>query len=91
MKVSICLFLLRIVESRIVVRLMYAIIVCVSLFTAVSVFLFLGVCRPLRSYWELGVNGACLSKLQVESVVIAQGGKLPILNYSLDSGPLGLT
>ena len=75
MKISICLFLLRIVESRKVVRAMYAIIAFVTLFTLVSVFLFLGICRPLKSYWVVGVDGVCFSKHQVESIVVAQGGK----------------
>lgn len=73
MKISICLFLLRIVDTKHVVRGMYALISCITLFTAVSVFLFLGVCRPLRAYWDVGVNGVCLSDHQIESVVIAQG------------------
>ena len=75
MKVSICLFLLRIVNTKYVVRGMYALISFVTLFTAVFVFLFLGVCRPLKAYWDVGVDGVCLSNHQVESIVIAQGGK----------------
>ncbi|CAD6579520.1 MAG: hypothetical protein ASARMPREDX12_009274 [Alectoria sarmentosa] len=73
MKISICLFLLRIVDTKHVVRGMYALITCITLFTAVSIFLFLGVCRPLRAYWDVGINGVCLSNHQVESVVLAQG------------------
>ncbi|KAF6228506.1 hypothetical protein HO133_008236 [Letharia lupina] len=73
MKISICLFLLRIVDTKQVVRGMHVVISCITLFTAVSIFLFLGVCRPLRAYWDVGVNGACLSNHQVESVVLAQG------------------
>ena len=75
MKISICLFLLRIVDTKPVVRGMYAMITCIVLFTAVSVFLFLGVCRPLRAYWDVGVNGVCLSDHQVESVTLVQGSK----------------
>ena len=75
MKISICLFLLRIVDTRNVVRGMYALISCITLFTAVFVFLFLGVCRPLRAYWDVGVDGVCLSNHQVESIVLAQGSK----------------
>lgn len=75
MKISICLFLLRIVDTKQVVRGMYALITCITLFTAVSIFLFLGICRPLRAYWDVGVNGVCLSNHQVESVVLAQGSK----------------
>lgn len=75
MKISICLFLLRIVDRKQVVRGMYALISCITLFTAVCAFLFLGVCRPLRAYWDVGVDGVCLSNHQVESVVVAQGSK----------------
>ena len=82
MKVSICLFLLRILDTKHVVRGMYALISCITLFTAVSVFLFLGVCRPLRAYWDVGVNGVCLSNHQVESVVLAQGSKSSLMQYS---------
>ena len=75
MKISICLFLLRIGYTRQVARAMYALIAYITIFTAVSVFLFLGVCRPLRAYWDVGVDGVCLSKHQVESIVLAQGSR----------------
>ena len=75
MKISICLFLLRIGYTKQVARAMYALIIYITLFTAVSVFLFLGVCRPLKAYWDVGVDGVCLSKHQVESVVLAQGSR----------------
>ena len=79
MKISICLFLLRIGYTSQVARAMYALITYITLFTAVSVFLFLGVCRPLRAYWDVGVDGVCLSKHQVKSIVLAQGSRfLPL-------------
>ena len=74
-KISICLFLLRIVDSRKVRIALYSLIGGLVLFTSVSVCLFLGVCRPSRAYWDVGVNGICLSNHQVESVVLAQGSK----------------
>lgn len=46
------------------------------LFSSIFVFLFIGICRPLKAYWDIGVNGRCLSNPQVESIVIAQGGML---------------
>ena len=88
MKISICLFLLRIVDTKHVVRGMYTLISCITLFTAVSVLLFLGVCRPLRAYWDVGVNGVCLSNHQVESVVLAQGSKSTFKQYSSQSNIL---
>ena len=78
MKISICLFLLRIVDTKQVARGMYVLASCIALFTAVCVFLFLAVCRPLRAYWDVGVDGVCLSKHQVESIVLAQGSKLTL-------------
>ena len=77
-KISICLFLLRIVNSRKVARLIHGLIGFMVLFTAVCVFLFLGICRPLKAYWDLGVQGTCLSDCQIESVIIAHGGRLPL-------------
>lgn len=74
-KISICLFLLRIVESRNVKRGMYALIGFTSLFTAICVFVLLGICRPLKAYWVVGVDGQCLSNQQFEAVIIAQGSK----------------
>lgn len=75
-KISICLFLLRIVESKKLVMGLRALIGVTALFTAVCVFLFIGVCRPLKAYWDVGVSGQCLSNPQIEAVVLAQGGKL---------------
>lgn len=75
MKISICLFLLRIVDTKKVVRGMYALMSGIISFTAVCVFLFIGVCRPLRAYWDVGVDGVCLSNHQVESIVLAQGSR----------------
>ena len=83
-KISICLFLLRIVESRVIVRGMYALIGFTALFSSVCFFIFVGVCRPLRAYWDVDVEGHCLSKRQVEATVIAQGGEssFPLSSYN---------
>ena len=52
----------------------YTLIGILVAFTMICVFLFLGICRPLQSYWEVGVDGVCLGKGQVERIIIAQGG-----------------
>ena len=75
-KTSICLFLLRIVDFRRIRIAIYALIGCLITFTIVCVCLFLGVCRPLKAYWDVGINGVCLSNHQLESVVLAQGSKI---------------
>ena len=75
-KISICLFLLRIVDSRRIRIPIYVLIGCLITFTTVCVCLFLGVCRPLNAYWDVGVDGVCLSDHQLESVVLAQGSRI---------------
>ena len=79
-KISICLFLLRIIESRRMIKGMYVLIGFTALFSAVSFFIFIGVCRPLRAYWDVGVDGHCLSNTQIEATIIAQGSKSNALN-----------
>lgn len=74
-KISICLFLLRIIIDQWLRRPIYALITLLVIFHMICVFLFLGICRPLRSYWEVGVDGVCLGVGQVEGIIIAQGGK----------------
>ena len=75
MKISICLFLLRLVDGKRYVYALYGLMAFMVLFTSVCVFLFIGVCRPLKAYWDINVPGShCLTDLQVENVVIAQGG-----------------
>ncbi|MCJ1341822.1 hypothetical protein MMC09_007119 [Bachmanniomyces sp. S44760] len=72
-KTAICLFLLRIVEVGKVRTCIKATMYFVVLFSAMSVFLFIGACRPLRAYWDVGVDGVCLSDVQIKNVVLAQG------------------
>lgn len=73
-KISICLFLLRIVDSRKVRIAMYSLIGCLVLFTTIFVCLFLAICRPLKAYWNTGMDAVCLSDKQFENIIIAQGG-----------------
>ncbi|KAL8920037.1 MAG: hypothetical protein Q9208_006492 [Pyrenodesmia sp. 3 TL-2023] len=73
-KISICLFLLRIVDGRKVRMAMHTLIGCLVLFTTVFTCLFLGICRPLKAYWNIGVESVCLSDKVVENILIAQGG-----------------
>lgn len=87
-KISICLFLLRILETKRVKFFMYGMIAFLVLFTAVCVAMFLGVCRPLRAYWDVDVDGVCLSENQIKKLIIAQGGRestskfIPCVNAS---------
>ena len=72
-KISICLFLLRIVDGRNIRIGMYLLIGCLILFTTVFTCLFLGICRPLKAYWNVGMESVCLSDKMVENIVMAQG------------------
>lgn len=73
-KISICLFLKRIKNDRTNRLFVYTLIAANVLVTAVMCFLFLGMCRPLHAYWDVGVEGKCFSTHQVEAMVAAQGG-----------------
>lgn len=84
-KISICLFLLRIVDSRKVRIAMHILIGFIITFTAVFVFLFIGICRPLKAYWDVGVDGTCFSNHQITGIVIAQGGEKHNLSGTYDS------
>ena len=73
-KISICLFLLRIVDTKRVRIAMNVLIGCLVLFTATFAFFFLGICRPLKAHWNIEVDDVCLSDNVIENIVIAQGG-----------------
>ena len=72
-KISICLFLLRIVDGRKIRMGIYSLIGCLVLFTTIFTCLFLGICRPLKAHWNIGMEGVCLSDKMIENIVMAQG------------------
>lgn len=75
MKISICLFLLRIVDATSFKYALYALLAFLTAFTLAFVGLFLGMCSPLRAWWEVDVEGArCFSVYQFRNMVIVQGG-----------------
>ena len=82
-KISICLFLMRIVESKKFRIFLWSVIGSLVLFTAVCSIIFLAVCRPLRAYWDTDIQGVCLSETQVRNMVIAQGGRFSIFEGKL--------
>jgi len=82
-KISICLFLLRIVNSKTVTRAICALITAMVLFSMISVFLFLGVCRPLGAWWSVSVQGVCFSKRKVMNIVIAHGGRFSVATLGI--------
>ena len=72
-KISICLFLLRIVDARKLRMGIYSLIGCLVFFTTVFTCLFLGICRPLKAHWNVGMQGVCLTDKMIENIVMAQG------------------
>lgn len=75
MKISICLFLLRIVDGKYFRWFLYGMNIFLILFTSVCVFLFIGVCRPLKAFWNVRMKATCLSDLQLMNIAISQGGE----------------
>ncbi|KAL8713751.1 MAG: hypothetical protein Q9220_002277 [cf. Caloplaca sp. 1 TL-2023] len=87
-KISICLFLLRIKNDKSNRIFMYSLIAANVLVTAVLCFLFLGMCRPIRAYWDIGVDGKCFSLKQTEIMVAAQGAFSVLSDLILATTPL---
>ena len=76
-KISICMFLLRIKNTRANCWFMYTMIACNVIVTTVVVGLFIGICSPPNAYWIVGKDGRCMSNTRLMAVVISQGSKLP--------------
>ena len=74
-KISICMFLLRIKNSRLNHYSIYILIACNVIVTIVCVGMFLGICSPLDMYWIIGKSGSCLSAGRTMAIIIAHGSK----------------
>lgn len=74
-KISICMFLLRIKNTRWNVRFMHALI------AVVVVGLFVGICSPPAAYWTIGLNGRCFSNERVMAIVLSQGRESLLSDY----------
>ncbi|KAL8752794.1 MAG: hypothetical protein Q9184_005623 [Pyrenodesmia sp. 2 TL-2023] len=87
-KISICLFLLRIKNNQSNKIFVYTLIAANVVVTAVSCFLFLGLCRPIRAYWDIDIEGKCFSKQQIEAIVASQGSFSVLFDIILATTPL---
>lgn len=74
-KISICLFLLRIKDTRKNKIFLYTFIASNVLLTCIVVGLYAGICDPPSAYWVVGYEGRCFTPKQVMGIVIAQGCK----------------
>lgn len=80
-KISICIFLLRIKNTRWNVRFMHALIAANVVFTVVVVGLFVGICSPPAAYWTIGLDGRCFSNERVMAIVLSQGRESLLADY----------
>lgn len=71
-KISICLFLLRIMNTRKNCYCMYSLIACNVIVTIVIVACFIAICDPPNGYWIVG-KGECHNRTYEMSLVISQG------------------
>lgn len=76
MKISICFFLLRIVDHKGARYFMHGMIAVLATTTALFCFLFFAICRPLNAEWTMGKDGKCLGVYREMQIIIAQGGQL---------------
>ena len=72
-KISICMFLLRIKDTRANKWFMYSLIAANVVVTIVVTGMFAGLCTPPNAYWKINKPGHCLTKQREMAIVIAQG------------------
>lgn len=73
-KVSICLFLRRIPVTNVLTRPLDAAIVFLVVSNLIITILWIVQCRPLNVAWNSNLKGTCLSRGQLERIVLAQAG-----------------
>lgn len=74
-KISICMFLLRIKNTKQNKYYMYTLIALNVIITIASVGMFIGICIPPDAHWIVGKPGKCISPKRIMAIVIAQGSK----------------
>ena len=83
-KISICMFLLRIKQTKWNVRFMYSLIAANVIVTIVVTCLFIGICSPPDAYWIVGKSGKCMSNERIMAIVIAQGSEYDLVSSIAD-------
>ncbi|KAI4152250.1 MAG: hypothetical protein LQ340_003027 [Diploschistes diacapsis] len=72
-KVSICLFLLRIVINKSFVRSLQALIVVLVLSNVILTILWIAQCRPVElSWWAPETPDSCFTQTQLQQIILAQ-------------------
>lgn len=87
-KLSICFFLLRISKFDKWRRFLYGVIAFLVLSHLPLELLFLLQCLPIDKNWHQSKPGHCFSKIQVEDIIIVQGGRCspPCYSYLVPVG-----
>ena len=74
-KVSICLFLRRIPATKELIRPLDAAIGFLIVSNVILTILWIVQCRPIDAAWNTNIQGSCLSKGQMERIIMAQASK----------------
>ncbi|MCJ1469741.1 hypothetical protein MMC07_008382 [Pseudocyphellaria aurata] len=87
-KVSICLFLLPIPNSKALIRPLQAAIVFLILSHVILTLLWILQCLPVAAAWDLTIHGKCFSKGQKERIIIAQAVISAVSDFAFASYPI---
>ena len=86
-KVSICLFLLRIVISKSFVRPLQAGVCVLITSNVVLTILWIVQCRPLVRAWNMAIPGTCFTDVQLQNIILAQACKFT-LHHIFETKPV---
>lgn len=81
-KTSVWLFLVRIVNKKYLIRLLYTLIAALVSVNLAVVIVLVTQCRPLDKVWDVRIKGHCWGIIVLKTVCWIAGGKLEVYNYS---------
>lgn len=79
-KTSVCLFLVRMVNKKYLIRLLYSLIAALVSVNLAVVIVLVTQCRPLNKVWDRRINGQCWDVSVLKTVGWIAGGKLVCLH-----------
>ena len=79
-KTSVCLFLVRIVNKKYLIRLLYSLIAALVSVNLAVVIVLVTQCRPLDKVWDRHIKGQCWDVSVLKTVGWIAGGKLAPLH-----------
>ena len=78
-KTSVCIFLIRIVNKKYLIRLLHVLIAVIVMANIAVVIILLTQCRPLEKVWNVRVHGQCWRVEVLKKAGWVAGGLLPVL------------